>query len=180
MCDRARCCVPPRDTQKGVQLMVARLRVMCLGLGHTEHRHGVCCGPLLQCLPLQPLLLSSLPLLQWRLLQTSRLQLPRLQWRLCRMYTRPIRRGTEGQTPPNPPRTNKRWMRKSANTGDGAVPRSRNRSRDIGSGNRSENASGILAMNGCGDRLCRSDRASQGRAPQAQELSAALGWTPRK
>ncbi len=78
------------------------------------------------------------------------------------MYTRPILRGTEGQTPPNPPRTSKRWMRKSANTGDGAVPRSRNRSRDIGSGSRSENESGILAMNGCGDRLCRMRQSQPG------------------
>ena len=37
--------------------------------------------------------------------------------------------------------------------GDDAVRRSRNRSRDIGSGSRSENASGIRAMNGCGERL---------------------------
>jgi hypothetical protein len=43
-------------------------------------------------------------------------------------------------------------MRKSANTGDGAVPRSRNRSSDISNGNKSEHVSGIRAMKGCGDR----------------------------
>jgi hypothetical protein len=42
-------------------------------------------------------------------------------------------------------------MRKSAITGDGAVPRSRNRSRDISSGSRNELGSEIRAMNGCGD-----------------------------
>jgi hypothetical protein len=44
-------------------------------------------------------------------------------------------------------------MRKSSSTGDNEVLRSGHRSRDIGSGNRSENASGIRAMNGCGKLL---------------------------
>jgi len=44
-------------------------------------------------------------------------------------------------------------MRKSSNTGDGAVLKSRNRSSAISNGSRSENASGIRAMNGCGELL---------------------------
>jgi len=42
-------------------------------------------------------------------------------------------------------------MKKSANTADGAVPRSRNRNSDISSGSRSEHASATLAMNRYGE-----------------------------
>src|SRR5215831_16147378 len=68
------------------------------------------------------------------------------------MYPLPLLWAREGQTSTNPPHTSVRWMRKNSTTGDGAVPRSRNRSRDISSGSRSEHGSGIRAMNGCDDR----------------------------
>jgi hypothetical protein len=50
-------------------------------------------------------------------------------------------------------------MRKSAITGDGAVPRSRNRSGAISSGSKSEHGSEIHVMNGCGDLLSHDNHA---------------------
>jgi len=44
-------------------------------------------------------------------------------------------------------------MRRNATTDDGAVPRSRNRSSAISNGSKNEPASGIPAMNGCGELL---------------------------
>jgi hypothetical protein len=44
-------------------------------------------------------------------------------------------------------------MRKSSGTGNNAGSRNGHRSSDIGSGSRSEHASGIRAMNGCGKLL---------------------------
>src|SRR5215813_1311329 len=81
----------------------------------------------------------------------SLLQWLRLWWLLFRIDTFPILQTPGSQTSTDPHHTSRRWMRKSANTGDNGVPRSGNRSRDISSGNKNEHGSGILAMNGCGD-----------------------------
>jgi hypothetical protein len=44
-------------------------------------------------------------------------------------------------------------MSKNSTIGDGVVPRSRNRSGGISSGNKNVPVSGIRAMNGCGNIL---------------------------